>query len=1002
MRNAWWTRSWLASTGVTARSTGSECRTCGADDEPRPSLPAQMSRPFLPAGIVSAACLVALTLLVGCSDSDPVTQPPETPGGEILDPVPDGMPLPGDPEDPATGALVNLAPSAVPESEVQGTLLTTRLRAILEPDATVQQVNEALAEQGAAIVSMNRGVPIVVLAIDPVAGLAEAEQRAAALAQTPAFQAVFPARSFTAPAAESARPSAQAFDLPEGVGDDGPADHLVKTRVPAAWNVRDLNSADVTVLIADHFPDRSGHSGIDPLQFSFYGGFGNDAYTRNGTISGNEGIHSAGIIGGNWDTELPGIHPGSRLRIVGIPLGGLDLWEVSSAIYDELSSGTSQSERTVLLTGLTYREADMEDLGALERASLALGWRLLVRSQVRNFESDLLHIVPGGDRTEFDGPESPLGTDTSYWSVAARYADLRTYLLSLDPTDEEVQDFDALIEETGGASQSPLDNVLIIGGSKADGSPLPNGALLTDVRTYGEFVLGPCVLEEAAGTGVLCDGTSAAYVGTFAAAPQVAGLGAYLWSLAPTRSSQDLRDVLLYSYHGGFVDAYRSVLALDPNFIDPRVREMLLDPNEDGRFDETDIEEFREEFAAYQRFRELGYDDPDFSRYDLNGDGYTGSDAGVPFDLDADRSFGTVAAEGLSSSFDESASSDLDVLCYCAYSDLYFGDPDGLASLLPECGEQSGLFVQLTGVPERADPGQEVELIVTVGYNGSDQPPLEGISISFELDGAEAEPSHGETDAAGTFRTTVTYGHDDNEFEIGVWAETDEEEVYTEQTTLRNNSVELVERYVYLASEILAIYVEEGEPGVDLIREYSYVEWKGDAPIDTILTETGSGQGLGMIVSGTARATLKTEVSRDGGHFAGISFSSESRGRVTLTNPNLDLLLYQVDAEGIADVTIDFIVWGEPASFALDGAVSSADYVVDLYGPGGTVFECASSDAPCATIGESGPLPPGSYSLTINHVNDGRIRWNPGCTDCQSSGTSEAEGTLDVEFSVSH
>jgi hypothetical protein len=576
-------------------------------------------------------------------------------------------------------------------------------------------------------------------------------------------------------------------------------------------------------------------------------------------------------------------------------------------------------------------------------------------------------------------------------------------LLSLDPTEDEVQNFDALIEDTGGASRSPLDNVLIIGGSKADGSPLPNGALLTDARTYGEFVLGPCVLEEAAGSGVLCDGTSAAYVGTFAAAPQVAGLGAYLWSLAPTRSSQDLRDVLLYSYHGGFVDAYRSVLALDPNLIDPRVRETLLDPNEDGRFDETDIEQFREEFAAYQRLRELGFDDPDFSRYDLNGDGFTGSSAEVSFDLDADRSFGTVAVERLSSSFDESTSSDLDVLCYCAYSDLYFGDPDGLANLLPECGEeQTGLFVQLTGVPERADPGQEVELTVTVGYNGSDQPPLEGISISFELDGANAEPNGGETDASGTFRTTLTYGEDDNEYVIGLWAETEEEEVYTEQTTLRNNSIEFLERYVYAASEVLSIYVEEGEQGEDLIREYSYMEAKGDAPIDTTLTESGSGQGQGMIVSGSARTILKTEVDLNSDNLAGISFSSESRGRVTLTNPNFDLLLYQLEAEGLADVTIDFIVWGEPASFNLDGAVSSSDYVVDLDGPGGTVFECSSGDAPCASIAESGTLPPGHYSLTINHYNGGTILWSTSCTDCQNSGTSEQEGTLDVEFSVSH
>ena len=692
--------------------------------------------------------ILVLLLLVGCGGRDDATAPGTSEGPEVLDPIPEGMMLPGSPDERAIGALVTLAPTPVPSSQIQGTLLTPRLRTLISPDATVQEVNEVLAAQSAAIVSMTRGVPIVVLVIDPVADLAEAEARAAELAATPAFLAAFPARSFEAAPAggRNSRPA----DLPDGADEEGPDEYLTHLRMPAAWNARALDDADVTVIVADHFPDRNVHPGIDPLAFSFYGGFGTDAYGRNGTIAGNEGIHSAGIIGGNWDTNLPGIHPGSGLRIVGIPVSGLDLWEVSGAIDDELRYGLNQGrDRTVLLTGLTYAEADAEGLTALEMASLALGWRSIVRAQGRDFEPELLHIVPGGDQSLLD-EAPPLGTDTSYWSVAARYGDLRDYLLSLDPFEEEIEAFDAIIADTGPLSRLPLDNVLVVGASTSDGNPLPTGAQLTDVRTHGEYVFGPCVLPETTAPGSRCDGEMAGYTGTFAAAPQVAGLGAYLWSLSPTQNSLELAAMIQRSFRDGFVDGYQAVLELDPNLLDPRVRETILDPNDDGRFDEADVQTFLGAFTTFETARQEGSAEPDYSRYDLNGDGFTGGTSAASVDLDADRARGTVSAEGLDSAFNESALTDLEILCYYAHSDLYFGNPDDLDELLPGCLDQ--LRIEARGLENGvSEDGQYLRITVT----GPDGGEVEGARVTVSVAGGTADPSSAETDDEGYVRTTI-------------------------------------------------------------------------------------------------------------------------------------------------------------------------------------------------------------------------------------------------------
>ncbi len=172
------------------------------------------------------------------------------------------------------------------------------------------------------------------------------------------------------------------------------------------------------------------------------------------------------------------------------------------------------------------------------------------------------------------------------------------------------------------------------------------------------------------------------------AAPQVAGLAAYLWSLNPSLSVAALRDMIIRSDLNNQVNAYAAVQELDPSLANPKVRMGLLDVANasdsevpDGKFTEHDIAKFLEKFHLFEQQRGGPGGAPDYSRYDLNGDGFTGDSSATDglFDLDVNspQSFGTATATscGSDESFDETHLSDYDILRYYAYSSLYSGDP---------------------------------------------------------------------------------------------------------------------------------------------------------------------------------------------------------------------------------------------------------------------------------------------------------------------------------------
>jgi len=189
------------------------------------------------------------------------------------------------------------------------------------------------------------------------------------------------------------------------------------------------------------------------------------------------------------------------------------------------------------------------------------------------------------------------------------------------------------------------------------------------------------------------------------AAPQVAGLAAYVWALDPTLPVADVIKILVTTASTPdndppVIDAYAAVLAVDNppqpdgtypsgNLALAKIRRAILDRDGDSTFNLDDIKAYKEAWTASQGIY-------DYSEYDLNGDGLTGGEERERFNLDlGDPSkLGVLdkTIEGEMQQFDETQLKDRDILCYYAYSELYQGDPGG-------CGRYEELLGVCPGTP---------------------------------------------------------------------------------------------------------------------------------------------------------------------------------------------------------------------------------------------------------------------------------------------------------------
>jgi len=205
------------------------------------------------------------------------------------------------------------------------------------------------------------------------------------------------------------------------------------------------------------------------------------------------------------------------------------------------------------------------------------------------------------------------------------------------------------------------------------------------------------------------------------------------------------------SWKPGFVDAYQAALALDPSLFASSVRQELLDvssgldvfdPLGDGVFDEHDLKVYVDGFEAGSN-----------PRFDLNGDGEVGGDGTAPFDLDVNSPpiFGAVElmVEGDLHPYDETAATDLEVLCYYAYSTLYTGDVDLRTELLAACHAGAAALTKIDVFGTAETTIGTVEDEVFDEYAWVDAEPTVGDATS-ESGGAGGSPALSATSSASS------------------------------------------------------------------------------------------------------------------------------------------------------------------------------------------------------------------------------------------------------------
>ena len=536
----------------------------------------------------------------------------------------------------------------------------------IKPGATVAQVNAALESVGGTIAGAVAGAPQLAVTIPDPGSLAALEDLLDELRAEPGIE-----RATLADMPATDELPTGFVSPPSAVG-GAALGHLIALRMPAAWNARRaIRLADrPTLIVADMFGDGPLSTHVDATY--------NSGDLLRLTSAEEHGYHVVGIAASSYSTNgtaagnVTGVFPattplhvieaiGSTTQMTGVRI---------------VQAAKERPAHVVVNTSLAFRVVPAD----AEAQQVGSDWAQLVRATA-GLEDRVLHATSAGNVA---GPSSR----NSRWSASLR-ADLT---------------------DATGHPMGALRNTLAV--ENLVETPAPDfepGCLgVTSNRGGTIAVVGTDVHSHLFGSAA-DDKT-----GTSMASPQVAGLAMYLWSIAPDLTAPQLRGAMIATARpalpndaGGCgtdvpsaprLDAYAAVLSLDrPVALTPAtapVRTAILNRDADGDFDEHDLELF----AAVAR-TDAG--DRDYSRSDLNGDGFTGGTATAPFDLElvgSTRGGGPLlekvrqGIEGVSVEFDEAALTDMQVLCFYAYSDLYTGSRDQRVTLLEPrelCGAEN-------------------------------------------------------------------------------------------------------------------------------------------------------------------------------------------------------------------------------------------------------------------------------------------------------------------------
>ena len=594
---------------------------------------------------------------------------------------------------------------------------------VLAANATVANVNAAAGVVGATAITFSRpGSPFMTFAVPRQASATDLEALARRLQGLPGILFV------------SAGRQADPLELPATGGVAASVDdlsHLLATRFPAAWNARRIaatacSGRKVTLIVpdiyfglpADFAEQMEGSVILDGAIFE--------------PIAPQEpqphGYQVVGTLAAKFDALLStGANPlPACLRIKLVNMHDLTLFEI---VDKTIAAVRLETGHVIVSSSVGYKnsficgpsgndecaQADVAAAAANIRDKIrdhfvqGIQWavfamqpavvdRMLVVQAAGNDADAVIGRLYPGQRSARLG--SPFAIDTTLGNLDTVLAD--TALWRPAPADPALPDL-ALDAATVAVLKALRDqqvtspvtdrNLVLVGGT----TNTPVAAdLLKDARSNDGAALLAVGKDISTVDFAVVDGTSFA-------APQVAGLAAYLWLLDSTLAARPVQDTitaLRATTQGnaaltGIVDAYATVLSLDEAVaVTPttaKIRLALVDvagqidaggnPIGDGRFDLADLQAFRA-FYLDAAGAPIKPTTRTYSRFDLNGDGFTGGGGTTRMDLDPQEStrFGapqfttfTGQAGGVAQTYNESAITHAGALCFFATSALYTG-----------------------------------------------------------------------------------------------------------------------------------------------------------------------------------------------------------------------------------------------------------------------------------------------------------------------------------------
>ena len=588
------------------------------------------------------------------------------------------------------------------------------LNLALAPAATVQEVNDVLDAFAARVDRSRAGSRWISIRL-PTAPSAAALQTIAE-----DLEGADPIDIVSLIITPSAGSLPTGYSVPLALAARERIDHLLAARAPAAWSASELVresaiSERPIVVVWDWFgqgpPTGNYDFSGDIMPSDFGTAFGPLGLTLNsyhgykvlGPLAATHGAAS-GVVGmfpatSNADSITVRVADIEKLQ-TGAVVGGTPQLRDWSLVTDDvvtlLEQLTQGDQLVILLTSHWYNRCDPSLGGNTSVCDLPDYLAYPFRTDRIDWATQWIEEMT---RTRSGGP---LKDKVVHIAISG----------NLPIPADELSQFGAAALKTGlpgtvngnATTLAPLKNIRIVESSDITTSePITYTGRTSSSGTGGDV--------SANGTQVFTYttdlGTTGPEDGTSFAAPQVAGLAAYLGSLNTDLKQNDIFSILRDTAKTGAdaLDAYDAVLALDTvlagkpsgDVMNAAIRRAILDLTEDDppNFDLSDLAAW----AGYaQGCRSAPSTVYDYSRLDLNGDGQTFGAGRATFDLDLTSATDYWPTyEGTSYPLDESGTpyfglrevrqsnvgglTDTDILCFYAYSDLYDvdSDPDGVS-----------------------------------------------------------------------------------------------------------------------------------------------------------------------------------------------------------------------------------------------------------------------------------------------------------------------------------